>query len=48
MSGLSRSISDASDIPEIKKLAHAFLLKPFKPEDLLNVMHGLLHPTGKA
>ena len=47
MSGLSRTESDASDVPEMQKLAHAFLLKPFKAEALLGAVQQLLHPAGK-
>ncbi len=45
MSGLSRSETGVSDVPTIQNLAHAFLLKPFKPEDLLGAVHRLLHPS---
>ena len=47
MSGLSSSEAGSSDSPEIQKLAHAFLLKPFTPEDLLAAMYRLLHPPEK-
>jgi PAS domain S-box-containing protein len=41
--------SDSGDgIPQIQTLAHAFLLKPFKPEDLLNVIHRLLQPSNQT
>jgi len=45
MSGLSRSDTGSSDVPEIQKLAHAFLHKPFKADDLLGTLHRLLHPV---
>jgi len=48
MSGLSRLETDGSDVPEIQKLAHAFLRKPFTPENLLGTVHRLLHPPGKT
>ena len=48
MSGLSPNETGAPDLPEIQKLAHAFLTKPFKPEDLLGAIHGLLHPPQKT
>jgi two-component system cell cycle sensor histidine kinase/response regulator CckA len=48
MSGLSRNETGDSDVPEIRKLAHAFLHKPFKPEDLLGAVHQLLYPIAKA
>jgi PAS domain S-box-containing protein len=44
ISGLSRSEADGSNIPEIRKLTHGFLLKPFNADDLLGVVHRLLHP----
>ncbi len=47
MSGLSRSAVDGSDLAAVQKLAHVFLLKPFKTEDLLRAMHNLLHPPAK-
>jgi PAS domain S-box-containing protein len=47
MSGLSRGETDGSDIQAVQKLAHAFLLKPFQPEDLLGAVHHLLHPSRK-
>ena len=48
MSGLSRNDTGGSDVPEIRKLAHAFLHKPFKPEDLLGAVDQLLHPVSEA
>jgi len=48
ISGLSRAESDVSDIPEIRMLAHAFLLKPFSPEAILGAVHRLLHPTART
>lgn len=47
MSGLSRSETGASDVPAIKQLAHAFLLKPFQPEELLGAVHRLLQVPAK-
>ncbi|MDO8539879.1 MAG: PAS domain S-box protein [Opitutaceae bacterium] len=47
MSGLSRAETDVSGIPVMKQLAHAFLLKPFTADDLLAVVHRLLHPAKK-
>jgi PAS domain S-box-containing protein len=48
MSGLSREETGGLDLTEIQKLAHAFLAKPFKPEDLLGAVHELLHPAVKT
>jgi two-component system, cell cycle sensor histidine kinase and response regulator CckA len=45
MSGLSRSETGVSDIPTMHKVAHAFLHKPFKPEELLTTVHRLLQPS---
>ena len=45
MSGLSSSGTEGTAVPEIQKAAHAFLLKPFTPGDLLATVHRLLHPT---
>lgn len=47
MSGLSRSAAEGFDIPTIKTLAHAFLLKPFTPGELLGTVHRVLHPAEK-
>ena len=47
ISGLTRTKTDSSDVPEMQKLAHAFLLKPFTAEALLSAVHQLLHPAGK-
>ncbi len=47
MSGLSRSETGVSDIPAMQHLAHAFLLKPFKPEELLTTVHRLLQPSAQ-
>jgi len=47
MSGSSRSELDGSEVRAVQELAHAFLLKPFKPEGLLGTVHRLLHPPGK-
>jgi nitrogen-specific signal transduction histidine kinase/CheY-like chemotaxis protein len=44
MSGLSGGGTDGSDVRAIKELAHAFLAKPFLPEDLLLAVHRILHP----
>ena len=48
MSGLSRRETDGADVPEIQKLAHAFLRKPFTIENLLGTVHRLLQPPGKT
>jgi DNA-binding NtrC family response regulator len=48
MSGLSRRETDGADVPEIQKLAHAFLRKPFTTENLLGTVHRLLQPPGKT
>ncbi len=45
MSGLSRSIDSASDIPAIQAVAHAFLRKPFTSGELLSTVYQLLHPA---
>lgn len=45
ISGLSHNEIGGSDVPTIRKIAHAFLIKPFKPEELLRVLQNLLHPT---
>ncbi len=42
ISGASLSSTSASDIPTIQKLAHAFLLKPFKPDALLGAVQRVL------
>ena len=47
MSGLDRSESDDAEVQEVEKLVHVFLRKPFKADDLLQTVHGLLHPAGK-
>jgi PAS domain S-box-containing protein len=44
MSGLAQNASGGSDVPAIRTLAHVFLNKPFAAEELLNAVHGLLHP----
>jgi len=46
ISGLSRRDSEGSDIPEVRGLTQAFLIKPFSAGDLLRAMHSLLHPNG--
>ncbi len=48
MSGLSRHESGGVDLPEIKRVAHAFLLKPFTAEILAATVHELLHPKTPA
>jgi len=48
ISGMSARTTSESDIPAMKELAHAFLSKPFKAEDLLAAVHQMLHPPGKA
>lgn len=45
LSGQSNSSDGALEIPEIQKLAHAYLPKPFKPEELLGAIRRLLQPT---
>jgi len=42
MSGLFGDESDGSEIQTVQKLAHAFLRKPFKPEELLSAVHRLI------
>ncbi len=44
MSGLSRNQIGGGELQEIRRLAHGFLNKPFRAEDLLNTVHQLLHP----
>jgi CheY-like chemotaxis protein len=44
MSGLSRSDANEGDLLIVRRLAPAFLLKPFSAEDLLATIHRLLHP----
>jgi PAS domain S-box-containing protein len=46
MSGLSRSEAQGSHLQAAQEAAHAFLLKPFKSEDLLSALHHLLNPSG--
>ena len=45
MSGLSQNAAGGSDVPAIRALAHVFLNKPFAADNLLNAVHGLLHPA---
>ena len=47
MSGFSHDDTDGSDVPEIRKLAHALLNKPCNPGELLGAMHQLLHQLPK-
>lgn len=47
ISGLSRSVTKESDAVAAPGMAHAFLLKPFKPEALLGAVNQLLHPAEK-
>lgn len=44
MSGLSRNNLGDLDIPEIRTLAHEFLQKPFKPEDLIGAVRRMIAP----
>ncbi len=48
ISGLPHNEGDASEVAAARKLAQAFLLKPFSHETLLATVHTLLHPTAKA
>jgi CheY-like chemotaxis protein len=45
MSGLSHGSSGGLGIPTIRELADGFLHKPFVAEDLLGIVHCLLHPS---
>lgn len=45
MSGLSSAAGSREDIEEIKRIAIAFLPKPFSATDLLAVVHRVLHPS---
>jgi len=47
MSGLSRSDAPSSDVTMARKLAHAFLAKPFHPDQLLGAVHRVLNPAEK-
>jgi PAS domain S-box-containing protein len=44
ISGLAQSAVESSDMTAAEKLAHAFLQKPFKFEELLGAVDRLLHP----
>jgi len=48
MSGLDSPAATAPDLPVIKGLAHAFLAKPFSPDELLGAVHGLLQTSAPA
>jgi PAS domain S-box-containing protein len=45
ISGMPSKEINASDVSAAKKVTHAFLLKPFKAEDLLGTVHRLIHPS---
>jgi PAS domain S-box-containing protein len=45
MSGLPHHDAESPDIPVIRSLARGFLAKPFGAEELLAVVHQLLHPA---
>ncbi len=47
MSGLSARSTGGADLPTIQTVAHAFLRKPFKTEDLLGAVHQLLQRAEK-
>lgn len=44
MSGIAQNETSGSEIAQMQKLVHGFLLKPFKAEDLLVALHDVLHP----
>jgi two-component system cell cycle sensor histidine kinase/response regulator CckA len=48
ISGKAQSMPEISSIPAAAKLAHAFLQKPFKFEELLLAVHRLLHPPERT
>ena len=48
MSGLSSAGVAREDVDEIKRIAAAFLPKPFSAADLLAVVHRVLHPEPKG
>ena len=48
ISGLIDDKTPGSEAFELKRLAHAFLRKPFKAEELLATVHRLLHPKAKS
>jgi len=48
MSGLSSAGVARDDVEEIKRIAVAFLPKPFSATDLLAVVHRVLHPEPKG
>ena len=48
MSGLSSAGVARDDVEEIKRIAAAFLPKPFSATDLLAVVHRVLHPEPKG
>jgi PAS domain S-box-containing protein len=45
MSGLGHGDQANAAVREVRQLAHAFLAKPFKADDLLGTVHRLLHPA---
>lgn len=48
MSGLSRRENQNSDLSEVRKIAHSFLLKPFRPEVLLDSVHQVLSGSKRS
>jgi PAS domain S-box-containing protein len=47
ISGLSPDKANGSELEEAKNLTHGFLLKPFSPEALLEIVYSVLHPPAK-
>lgn len=45
ISGLSHQGAASLDLPTMRNLAHGFLVKPFKAEELLAAVHKLLQPA---
>lgn len=48
ISGLAHTEGPNTDVPEARKMVHAFLPKPFNPDELLGTVHRLLHPPEKT
>jgi CheY-like chemotaxis protein len=48
ISGRSSNSQDGTEVHAAEQLMHAFLLKPFTPEDLLSTVNRLIHPGPKV